>query len=262
MSWQALDLNWRMTALFILAVATVLAVMKLVTLVRSDSAQRVNWLFVFSPLVSGASLKRVTAVPGGNWPVFRLGLHFGLLLAGYWSYWTLVHRLKISGLLLSYLGAPILWLAGESFGLLWPVAAGLAQGRRLPPGHDYPLRSRSVADFWGHRWNVWFSDWFRETVFKPLKRRPVVGLILVFFISGAIHEFVINLPLYLLTRRNLFGSMMLYFLLQAGGLLTERAFLKQRPALRQLFLWLVVVTPAPLILNEGLLRALQLWPEP
>jgi len=54
--------------------------------------------------------------------------------------------------------------------------------------------------------------------------------------------------------------MMLYFLLQPIGILVERGFTRARSPAKVLCTWLVVLGPAPLILNEGLLRALQLWP--
>jgi hypothetical protein len=119
---------------------------------------------------------------------------------------------------------------------------------------------QGVADFWGRRWNLWFSDWFRFAIFSRLRNRPRLALLLVFAVSGLMHEWVVNLPLYLVIGRPLFGSMMLYFLLQAGGVLVERQFLKHPSAARAAFAWLVVIGPAPLILNEGLLRVLHLWP--
>jgi hypothetical protein len=74
------------------------------------------------------------------------------------------------------------------------------------------------------------------------------------------HELVINLPLWFVTGRVLFGTMMLYFLLQGAGILVERRFLKWRTCWRIAFAWLIVFGPVPLIINEGLLRALHLWP--
>ena len=46
-----------------------------------------------------------------------------------------------------------------------------------------------------------------------------------------------------------------------AGILLERRFLKGRDRLRVAFAWLVILAPAPLIMNEGLLRTLHLWPE-
>jgi len=54
--------------------------------------------------------------------------------------------------------------------------------------------------------------------------------------------------------------MMVYFLLQAAGVMVERRFLKGNARAKTLFAWLVVFVPAPLVLNEGLLRTLHLWP--
>ena len=137
----------------------------------------------------------------------------------------------------------------------------LPSGQLLPPVHCRPWQARSIADFWGRRWNLWFSDWFRYALFTRLRGWPVGALILIFAISGVMHEWVINVPLYCLTGRALFGLMMVYFLLQAVGLLLERRFLKDRGVLRVGFAWLVILAPAPLVMNEGLLRTLHLWVE-
>lgn len=74
------------------------------------------------------------------------------------------------------------------------------------------------------------------------------------------HECVTNFTLYHFTGKALFGSMMIYFLLQAVGIVAERRFLKGYRRLMTVFVWLVVVVPAPLVLNEGLLWVLHLWP--
>jgi hypothetical protein len=37
--------------------------------------------------------------------------------------------------------------------------------------------------------------------------------------------------------------------------------LLSRALLKRLLVWLVVLGPAPLLINEGLLRALHLWPK-
>jgi hypothetical protein len=53
--------------------------------------------------------------------------------------------------------------------------------------------------------------------------------------------------------------MLLYFLLQAVGILIERR--TRHRGLRILLVWLFVFGAAPLMVNEGLLRILHLWPE-
>ncbi len=133
-------------------------------------------------------------------------------------------------------------------------------GRLLPLPHgSAPPLAKSVAEFWGRRWNVWMSDWFRQIIFPPLRTCPVLALFLVFLASGVLHESVINVPLYIVTGRKCFGFMILYFLLQALGILIERR--TRNRGMRIFLVWLFVFGAAPLIVNEGLLRILHLWPE-
>ena len=185
---------------------------------------------------------------------------FAAVLLSYWAYWQLVRGFQIHGILLSYLAVPLLLLIGESLVAIMNLFL-LPGGYLLPALLCRPWAARSIADFWGNRWNLWASDWFRYVIFGRLRRRPMFALFLVFAASGILHEGVINVPLYCVTGRILFGTMMVYFLLQAVGIVVERHFLKSHPRLMMAFVWLVVFVPSPLALNEGYLRALQLWPE-
>jgi hypothetical protein len=85
-----------------------------------------------------------------------------------------------------------------------------------------------------------------------------LGLVIAFTVSGVIHESLVNFPLWITFRTNLFGSMLLYFLIQAGGIFVERQWIRQNAIANRLFLWAVVIGPVPLILNEGTLRIIQL----
>ncbi len=249
-----------MALLFAEALALLIAVMKLIALpfpsVYSGPSSVMGWL-----LPSSSSFAR--ALPATNyWRVCRQAfLMLGAVAASYAIYWMLVSQFQLRGIWLSYLGCPILLLWGE---LLYATLAVLflPSGLIFPPLHQHPVAMRSVADFWGQRWNLWFSDWFRRVIFRPLRGKPVVALILVFAVSGLMHEWALNVPLYCLTGHAPFGSMLIYFSLQAAGILVERQFFRRQGTLRMLFAWLVVVAPVPLLLNEGLLRALQLWPDP
>jgi hypothetical protein len=257
---QLLDnLNWRMTLFFLLALLLLGFVMKLVVLLV-PSASNGPRSFMFWLLPSSASLRPAPTITD-NWRLYlRATLWVGVVSIGYWTYWKFVSALHVRGVVLSYLAVPILLFVGEMTVAVLSVLF-LAGGRPLPPLLERPWAVRSVAEFWGRRWNLWFSDWFRRVIFRPLHREPVVALLLVFAVSGLMHEWVVNLPLYCLTRKTLFGSMMVYFLLQPVGILFERYFFKRRPMLRRLFAWFVVIIPAPLLFNEGLLRAMHLWPE-
>ena len=59
-----------------------------------------------------------------------------------------------------------------------------------------PLRSTSVSEFWGKRWNTAFRDITFKFLFRPLARRFSVGiaLILAFLFSGLVHDLVVSVP--------------------------------------------------------------------
>lgn len=250
-----------MTLAVLLALASVGIAMKLVALLTpapAGSACRTFWFWV-APLPSPTSLARPMQSRDVPRLILRTALSLGAVVVGYWIYWQVVGAVHISGVFLGYLAAPILLLVTELFAsataLLW-----LPSGRLLPPLHDRPLLARSLADFWGRRWNLWMRDWFRFAIFNRLQARPALALVVVFAVSGLMHEWALNLPLFLVTGKRLFGTMMTYFFVQAVGLLCERRFLKTAPRVRALMAWLLIVVPAPLVINEGSLRALHLWP--
>src|SRR5688572_25429097 len=244
-----------MSILLVLAVVLLGFLMKLAALLIPNNSQETRWPFLLSPLPSPNSVGRVQST--ALVPHLRRALLFGIIFGVYyWTYWQVVRHFELKGIVLSYLAAPALWLGGEVVSAVVPL---LANGRLPPTLHNPPL-ARSVTEFWGRRWNLWFSDWFRYTIFQPLRRKPILAVILIFFVSGIMHELVVNVTLFFVTGRILFGSMMLYFLLQPIGILVERRFTRSNSPAKILFTWLVVLGPAPLILNEGLLRALQLWP--
>jgi len=249
--------NWQMTVFLLLALVVMAFVMKLVALLlpakREIERRAVSWV-LFSP----DSVLRAQRATGAGPVVLRILMLFAAVLLSYWVYWQLVRGFQIRGILLSYLAVPFLLLIGESLVAIVNLFL-LPWGYLLPALLCRPWAARSIADFWGNRWNLWFSDWSRYVIFGRLRRRPMFALFLVFAASGLVHECVINVPLYCVTGRILFGTMMVYFLLQAVGILVERHFLNGHP--RLMFVWLVVFVPLPLVLNEGYLRGLQLWPE-
>ena len=83
-----------------------------------------------------------------------------------------------------------------------------------------PLRSTSLGEFWGKRWNLGFRQLSHELIFRPLHRRlgaDAAGF-LVFAVSGLIHDLVISLP-----ARGGYGLPTLYFLLQGTGMTIEHS---------------------------------------
>ena len=106
--------------------------------------------------------------------------------------------------------------------LLWR-----SRGIAAEPLMRAPLASRSLADFWGRRWNISFRSLSHELIFEPLARRlgAVGAMAVAFLVSGLVHDLVISLPANAGYRRPT-----LYFLIQFAGLLLERT-----PLLRRLY---------------------------
>ena len=113
----------------------------------------------------------------------------------------------------------------EIAALLW-----LSLGVKAEPIMSAPLRSTSLGEFWGKRWNLGFRQLAHELIFRPLYRRlgsDTAGF-LVFAVSGLIHDLVISLP-----ARGGYGLPTLYFLLQGAGVTTERSRFGKRLGLGQ-----------------------------
>ena len=155
-----------------------------------------------------------------------------------------------------YLTLPLVPLYGGSVTTILQLASATT-GEILPDHHGHPWRSSSVGDFWGRQWNTWLSDWFRQVIFLPLRRRPMTATFLTFLFSGVWHEVLIAVPVFLWTGLSTFGLMTTYFLLQFVGMALERYLPR---GARRLFFFLVIGGLSPLFLNEGMLRILLLWP--
>jgi hypothetical protein len=83
-----------------------------------------------------------------------------------------------------------------------------------------PLRSTSLGEFWGKRWNLGFRQLAHQLVFHPLYRTLGAGTagFMVFAVSGLIHDLVISL-----SARAGYGLPTLYFLLQGAGVTVEHS---------------------------------------
>jgi len=88
------------------------------------------------------------------------------------------------------------------------------------PIMNRPLRSTSISEFWGRRWNAAFNDLAVRLVFRPVTRHTTVfaATLIAFSVSGLIHELVISLP-----AGAGFGLPTAYFLVQGLGILAERS---------------------------------------
>ncbi len=110
---------------------------------------------------------------------------------------------------------------------------------------QHPLSSKSLSEFWGKRWNLGFRQLSHEFVFRPLQKiaGPQAAMLLVFLISGLIHESVISLP-----ARAGYGLPTAYFVLQGFGVLVERSRIGRRFGLQggvSGWAFMAVITAAP-----------------
>jgi predicted DCC family thiol-disulfide oxidoreductase YuxK len=119
-------------------------------------------------------------------------------------------------------------------------------GVTATPLMQNPLRAKSLAGFWGRRWNTAFNELAFRFTFRPLCRltTPAIATVLVFGVSGLVHELVISLP-----ARGGYGLPTIYFLIQGLGILTERSRLGRSFGLERggrgwIFTMLVTAGPA------------------
>ena len=218
-------------------------------------------LFLVVPLPSLDTWRRCESAGVAAWKRVLLDSFYYLSVTGiaYVLYWTYAHFNQPPRVLLSYLAVIPALYSMLAISLLAQLMF-LPLGKLLPAMHRNPMASGSVTEFWGSRWNIWIGDWFKQVIFRPLRRSPWIASLLTFLLSGVLHELLINAPSFLFYGRNFFGTMTLYFLLQWLGIVLDRKLLHPWPRPRRVFGWIVVAAPAPLFFNEPMLRILFLWP--
>ena len=140
--------------------------------------------------------------------VFGAGLFWG------------VARWMGGGLLTGWIGmvGMIFLLHFGSFDLL--ARFWQSRGFDAEPLMHNPVRSASLGEFWGRRWNSGFRDLVFGLWFARLKGKlGARGATLVLFLfSGVVHDLVISVP-----ARGGYGWPTAYFTLQGAGLLLEHA---------------------------------------
>jgi len=109
--------------------------------------------------------------------------------------------------------------------LFWQSCGVVAQ-----PIMAKPIVSKTLSEFWGKRWNLGFRQLAHDLIFHPLHKRIGVNAasLLVFLVSGLIHDLVISLP-----ARSGYGLPTAYFLLQGVGVSLERSTVGRRLALER-----------------------------
>jgi hypothetical protein len=119
--------------------------------------------------------------------------------------------------------------------------------------HATPLLSRSVDELWSERWARPVSLWLRETLFRPLarRRRPVLGGVLAFAVSGAFHAYGVWVALGWAPGLSMAECMFAFFLMQALLVAGERALGTRRwpDWRRRAWAATVMLASAPLFLE-------------
>jgi Membrane bound O-acyl transferase family len=125
-----------------------------------------------------------------------------------------------------------------------------------------PLRSTSLREFWGRRWNLAFSEMTAIAIYQPLVRVAARGPALVasFVGSGVLHELAISVPV-----RTGFGLPMAYFMLHALLMTVEARLAKaSRPIDRIPWIgraWTLtwLLAPLPILFHRPFLAGV-VWP--
>ena len=124
--------------------------------------------------------------------------------------------------------------------LFWQSCGVMAQ-----PIMAKPILSKTLSEFWGKRWNLGFRQLAHHLIFRPLHKRIGIAAasLLVFVVSGVIHDLVISLP-----AHGGYGLPTGYFVLQGLGVSLERSGVGRRLGLQHGFsgwLFMLVFTAGP-----------------
>ena len=125
-----------------------------------------------------------------------------------------------------------------------------------------PLKSNSLNEFWGKRWNLAFSEMTTLAIFRPMRRRTgqLPAMLTAFLFSGLLHELAISAPV-----RSGFGGPMLYFLLHGLAMLLESRWTTLANAfathhwLGRLWTMTWLLLPLPMLFHQPFLRGC-VWP--
>ena len=125
-----------------------------------------------------------------------------------------------------------------------------------------PLRSTSLGEFWGRRWNLAFSEMAALALYQPLVRRAGRGIALAasFLGSGLLHELAISVPVHAG-----YGLPLSYFALQGTLLMIEGRLARsgqpidRRPWIGRTWTLVWLLVPLPILFHRPFLAGV-LWP--
>jgi hypothetical protein len=143
------------------------------------------------------------------------------------------------------------------FGLFHLLAVFWARlGVAVEPIMNRPLQARTLAEFWGERWNRAFNELMYRFIFRRTLRwaGPAGAVLVVFVASGLIHDVAISVP-----AGAGYGWPTIYFLVQGIGLLIQRTSAARRAGWSsgwkgRIFTGLVLVGPLPLLFHAAFIE--------
>ena len=195
-------------------------------------------------------------------PLFTMGVVRivigGLLLATARAAWVSTHSRLLATIPLLLAISLVL-----HFGL-FNVGAGVWRRFGVPCNQLFvsPLAAHGLAEFWGRRWNLAFTEMVQLAVYRPLSQRigRPAAAVAGFAFSGVLHEMAISVP-----AQAGYGLPMLYFLLH-GGLVSIERWLKkrgkaidERPVLRHVWTIVCLTLPMPILFHPPFLQRV-VWP--
>ncbi len=125
-----------------------------------------------------------------------------------------------------------------------------------------PLRSTSLGEFWGRRWNLAFSEMTAMALYQPLVRRAGrrAALAASFLGSGLLHELAISVPV-----RAGYGLPLGYFALHGVLLMVEGRLARSgrpidgRPWIGRAWTLAWLLVPLPILFHRPFLAGV-VWP--
>lgn len=186
---------------------------------RASAGRRLAYLLLWPGMDAGAFLdfRRHVARPGGAewwWAFAKTGLGIALLCG---AVPLVIDQHPTLAAWVGIIGVVFVLHFGlfHLLSVMWRHV-----GIHAAPIMNAPVRASSLGEFWGSRWNRAFRDMAHPHIFRPVLRTwgPVSATLAVFLFSGVVHDLVISLP-----AGAGAGLPMLYFLIQAVGVLFERS---------------------------------------
>jgi hypothetical protein len=243
-------------AVMLLLAAAVYFSLKVLTLRQAlsrgaqyDAAGAMLYVFAWIGLDGQAFVRQrsVQSTPAAAWIACALKIALGITMV--WAVAPLLLGTRaVMGGWIGWIGLGFVLHLGcfHAMALAWQGA-----GRDVRPIMEAPIAARSVAEFWGRRWNRAFHDAVMAGLFNPCARRvgSDAALFITFLISGLIHDLMISIP-----AGGGYGLPTLYFLVQWLGIVIERSRVGRRLGLRAgargwLFTAAVTAGPAPILFH-------------